>query len=62
MFVRSLLEEGLEKFTKSARLHLLHSYIQHEKLKNKFKALFQLMIAKEHKPFIQQEFSILRYV
>ncbi|KAL4450352.1 hypothetical protein ABPG74_009058 [Tetrahymena malaccensis] len=60
-FVRSILEDSLEKFVKSSRLHLLHAYIQHEKLKNKFKALFELMIAREHKPNIQEEFSIFRF-
>jgi hypothetical protein len=44
--------DGLEKFMKSSRLHLLHSHIQHEKLKNKFKALFELMITEESKPNI----------
>ncbi|EAR98621.2 PAS domain S-box protein (macronuclear) [Tetrahymena thermophila SB210] len=61
MFVRSILEDSLEKFVKSSRLHLLHAFIQHEKLKNKFKALFELMIAREHKPNIQEEFSIFRF-
>ncbi|KAL4478284.1 hypothetical protein ABPG72_016596 [Tetrahymena utriculariae] len=60
-FVRSILEDSLEKFVKSSRLHLLHAFVQHEKLKNKFKALFELMIAREHKPNIQEEFSIFRF-
>jgi hypothetical protein len=59
--VNSIIIEGIEKFPKSARLHLLHSHIQHEKLKNKFKALFELMITEENKPNIQEEFSIYRY-
>ncbi len=50
LFLNSVLNEGLEKFPKSARLHLLHAHIQHEKLKNKFKALFELMITEESKP------------
>ena len=39
----------------------MHSHIQHEKLKNKFKALFELMITEESKPNMQEEFSIFRY-
>lgn len=42
-------------------MHVLHSHIQHEKLKNKFKALYELMITEECKPNIQEEFSIYRY-
>lgn len=60
-FLRSIMNDGLEKFPKSAKLHMLYSYLQHEKLKNKFKALFELMITEENKPNIQEEFSIYRY-
>lgn len=51
-FLNSIIIEGIEKFPKSAKLHLLHSYIEHEKLKNKFKALFELMLIEESKPNI----------
>ena len=51
----------MDRFPKSARLHILHAHIEHEKLKNKFKALFELMVAEESKPNIQEEFSIFRY-
>jgi len=60
-FVKGILVDSLEKFPKSARLHILYAYIQHEKLKNKFKALFELMITEENKPNLQEEFSIYRY-
>ncbi len=42
--------DALERFQKCPRLHLLNAYIHHEKLKNKFKALFELMITEENKP------------
>lgn len=32
-----------------------------DKLRNKFKALFELMIAEENKPNLQEEFSIYVY-
>ena len=60
-FVKGIIIESLEKFAKSPRLHILHAYLQQEKLKNKFKALFELMITEENKPNIQEEFSIFRY-
>ena len=56
-----IIAEGLEKFPKSARLHLLNAFTNQEKLKNKFKALFELMITEENKPNVQEEFSIFRY-
>ena len=40
---------------------LLYGYIQKEKLDNKFKALFELMIAADSKPSPEEEFSIFRY-
>jgi hypothetical protein len=60
-FIRSIMTDALDRFIKSPRLHLLNSYINHEKLKNKFKALFELMVTEENKPNIQEEFSIYRY-
>ena len=61
MYVRDLMIDALERFPKSGRLHMLYAYIQHEKLKNKYKALFEMMITEEHKPNVQEEFSIQRY-
>ena len=55
------MNDALDKFQKSAKLHILNAYIQHEKLKNKFKALFELMITEENKPNIQEEFCVYRY-
>ena len=61
IFIKCVLVDALEKFHKSCRLHILHSYLQHEKLKNKFKSLFELMITEENKPSLPEEFSIYRY-
>lgn len=55
------LEDGIEKYKKSPRLRLLLSYITHHNLKNKFRALFELMYAQESKPNMGEEFSIFRY-
>jgi len=60
-WVKTLLVDALEKFPKSARLHLLYAYIQREKLHNKFKALFEMMITEDNKPNMEEEFSIYRY-
>lgn len=61
LFVKSLIQESLEKFKKSTKLHILYYYIQHEKLKNKFKALNELMISEETKANIHEEFALFRY-
>lgn len=61
IFMKSLLQESLEKFKKSTKLHILYSYLQHDKLKNKFKALNELMISEETKANIHEEFAIYRY-
>lgn len=61
LLLRSILLEALEKFSKSPRLHLLNAYLQHEKLNNKYKALFELMDTKENKPNLQEDFAIFRY-
>jgi hypothetical protein len=60
-WAKNILSDGLEKFPKSTRLHLLNAYIHQEKLNNKFKALYEMMITDENKPQIQEEFSIFRY-
>ena len=60
-FVRGILLEAFEKYSKSNRLHMLYAYVLQEKLKNKYKALFELMKVKEHKPNLLEDFSIYRY-
>lgn len=61
LFVKVVLIEALARLPKSRKLHMLYAYIQHERLKNKFKALHELMIAETHKPGLQEEFAIYRY-
>ncbi len=53
--------DAIDKYPKSSRLHLIFAYISHEKLKNKFKALYEMMIIEEQKASFQEEFSIYRY-
>ncbi|KAM3130308.1 hypothetical protein pb186bvf_017604 [Paramecium bursaria] len=60
-WIKSIISDALDRYPKCPRLHLLNSYVHHEKLKNKFKALFELMITEENKPNMQEEFSIYRY-
>jgi len=59
--IKSIIVDVLDKYPKSARLHLLYAYVQREKLNNKFKALFEIMIARDNKPSVEQEFAIYRY-
>eukprot|EP00331_Platyophrya_macrostoma_P019490 CAMPEP_0176470080 /NCGR_PEP_ID=MMETSP0127-20121128/40245_1 /TAXON_ID=938130 /ORGANISM="Platyophrya macrostoma, Strain WH" /LENGTH=784 /DNA_ID=CAMNT_0017864311 /DNA_START=1009 /DNA_END=3359 /DNA_ORIENTATION=- len=61
LYIRELMIDALERFPKSGRLHMLYAYIQHEKLKNKYKALFEMMITEQYKPNMQEQFSIHRY-
>lgn len=61
LFIKTLIVDALERFPKSGRLHMLYAFIQHEKLKNRYKALFEMMITEESKPNIQEEFSIYRH-
>jgi PAS domain S-box-containing protein len=59
--IKSIIVDVLDKYPKSARLHILYAYVQREKLNNKYKALFEIMIARENKPSVEQEFAIYRY-
>jgi len=59
--IKSIIVDVLEKYPKSARLHILYAYVQREKLNNKYKALFEIMIARDNKPSVEQEFAIYRY-
>ena len=61
LFVKFIISDGLGKFPKSTKLHLLFAYVLHTKLKNKYKALFELMLTESHKPNLQEEFAVYRY-
>jgi hypothetical protein len=52
LFINNIMDECLEKFHRNSRLHILYAYIQQEKIKNKYKALFHLMRAQYNKPSI----------
>jgi len=60
-FLKSLLEESISMFPKSPRLHLQNAYFQQDRLQNRFKALYELMITEENRPDLREEFSIFHY-
>lgn len=60
-WIKHIIVDVLERFPKSTRLHMLYAYIQREKLQNKFKALFEMMITEENKPNVEEDFSIFSY-
>ena len=60
-WAKTILAEGISKFSKSTRLHILNAYIHQEKLNNRYKALYELLSADENKPHFQEGFSIFRY-
>ena len=60
-FIGTTLQGGLMFFPKSPRLHLLNAYFQQEKKKNRFKALYELMVTEENHPGLREEFSVFRY-
>jgi len=60
-FLKSIFQDGLEMFPKNPGLHLSYAYFQQEKLNNRFKALYELIITEDHRPNLQEEFSIYRH-
>jgi PAS domain S-box-containing protein len=60
--LKFILEHAVSKYNKSTKLRILFAYIHHVKMKNKFKALFELMEATELKPNYLEEFSIFRFM
>ena len=61
-WIKHIISDLLDsKFPKSTRLHMLYAYVQREKLHNKFKALYEMMITEENKPNMEEEFSIFSY-
>lgn len=60
-FLKGLLEESIPKFPKSPRLHLQHAYFQQDRIQNRFKALYELMITEENRPDLREEFLIFHY-
>lgn len=70
-FYKNILEEctriisstslGLDKFSKCARFHILYSYVAHDRLDNRYKALYELMIAEDNKPDLREEMSIFTF-
>ncbi|EGR31957.1 PAS domain S-box family protein [Ichthyophthirius multifiliis] len=61
LFLKSIINVLQKKYIKSAKLNLLNAYIYHEKLKLKFRALTEMMIAETHKSTIKEQFAMVRY-
>lgn len=58
--VKQIIIEGINKYKKYARLHLLNAHIHHDQLKNSFKSLYELDIAVLSKPTVFEDFMIFR--
>jgi len=56
-----LIEDALEKFPKSVKLHLLSGFVQHVKLKNTFKALYEIEIAESLNKTAEEDFTCFSY-
>ena len=54
------MREAVRRYPKFSKLHILKAYFLHIKMKNKFRAIFELRIAEESKPTIQEEFLLYR--
>jgi len=60
LWVQSLLKEGIEKFPKSAVLHIFSAFLFYEKLHNKFKALYEIETVNSLKHSVEQACVIYR--
>lgn len=58
--LKNMVCEILRKYNKSAKVHMLIAYINHEKLKLKFKALTEMMSSENFKPTISEKFQMFR--
>lgn len=55
------MQDSLEKFKKSTRLHILYSFLQYGKLNNKYKALTELMISEDNSSSYHEEFTLYHH-
>jgi len=60
-WLKSIMTDVLNAHPKSSRLHLFYTFVQQEKLENKFKSVFELLMAEESKPSLEDHFWIYRY-
>ena len=51
----------LKKYNKCSKIHILIGYLDHEKLKLKFRSLTEMMTAEMFKPTLREKFSMFRY-
>jgi len=59
-FLKNQIQVVLKKYNKSSKIHLLIAYIQHEKLKLKFRSLTEMMFSEMFKPTLKEKFSMFR--
>ena len=52
------MENSIEKFEKSANLHIFYAFLLHVKLSNIYRALTECMIVEDNKPTSIEEFTI----
>lgn len=60
-FIKSITISALKDFPRSARLRLMSAYFFQEKLQNKFKALYELLVIEDIECSLQVEFSVYRF-
>ncbi len=60
LFTALVIDRALQKFPKSNELRLHSSLIHSEKLKNEFKAVFELMKCNQNETSLQCSFQIFR--
>ncbi|RZK24531.1 MAG: PAS domain S-box protein [Flavobacterium sp.] len=60
-WVQDLIDDGLEKFPRSSRLHLLSVFVQYAKLKNTFKALTEIEVIESMSRISQEDFACFYY-
>lgn len=59
-WVKTLINQGIEKFPKSARLRILSSNLKREKLNGQFQALFDLSSISTNRWTIDQEYTVFK--
>ncbi len=60
-FIIQIIHESIERFPKSSKLFLLHTYLQFGHMDNRYLAFFELSKAFNQTPDLQDSFSIYMY-
>ena len=59
-FMVIMINEAIERFPRCIDLRIINAYIQKSKLKNEFKAIFEMMNSELCSPTIYERFVIFR--